>query len=132
MKGLDTNVLVRYIVRDDKKQAERASAYIRKATEPGKICFINCVVFCELVWVLESAYEYSKNEITLVLEKILMIKQFEIETKDIVRQAVQDYLNGKGDIADYLIGRINHVRGCEITATFDRNLKNNSNFVVLD
>lgn len=132
MKGLDTNVLVRYIVRDDKKQAERASAYIRKATETEKICFINCVVLCELVWVLESAYEYSKKEITLVLEKILMIKQFEIETKDIVRQAVHDYQNGKGDIADYLIGRINHVRGCEITATFDRNLKNNSNFEILD
>lgn len=132
MRGLDTNVLVRYIVKDDRKQAERASVYIRKATESGKICFINCVVLCELVWVLESAYEYSKEEITNVLEKILMIKQFEIEIKDIVRQAVHDYKNGKGDIADYLIGRINHVRGCEITATFDKKLNNNSNFDVLD
>lgn len=132
MRGLDTNVLVRYIVKDDKKQAEKASVYIRKATESGKICFINCVVLCELVWVLESAYEYSKEEITNVLEKILMIKQFEIEKKDIVRQAVHDYKHGKGDIADYLIGRINHARGCESTATFDRSLKNNSNFDLLD
>lgn len=132
MRGLDSNVLVRYIVKDDRKQFERASAYIRKATESGKICFINCVVLCELVWVLESAYEYLKEEITHVLEKILMIKQFEIEAKDIVRQAMHDYQNGKGDFADYLLGRINHVRGCEITATFDRNLKNNSNFEILD
>lgn len=132
MRGLDTNVLVRYIVKDDKKQAEKASAYIKKSTESGEICFINSVVICELVWVLETAYEYSKEEITLVLEKTLMIKQFEIETKDIVRQAVHDYQNGKGDIADYLTGRINHAKGCEITVTFDRNLKNNSNFIVID
>jgi predicted nucleic-acid-binding protein len=132
MRGVDTNVLVRYIVKDDRKQAEQATAFIRKAAESGKICFINCVVLCELVWVLESAYEYSKEEITHVLEMILMIKQFEIEIKDIVRQAVHDYKNGKADIADYLIGRINHAGGCEITATFDRNLINNSNFDVLD
>jgi predicted nucleic-acid-binding protein len=132
MKGLDTNVLVRYIVKDDRKQAASASAYLRKATGAGKICFINCVVLCELVWVLESAYGYSKEEITFVLEKILMIKQFEIEIKDIVRQAVHDYRSGKGDIADYLIGRINNDRGCESTATFDRTLRNNSNFIVLD
>lgn len=132
MKGFDTNVLIRYIVKDDRKQAEKASAYIKRAADSGELCFINSVVLCEFVWVLESAYEYSKEEITHVLEKILMTRQFEIEMKDIVRQAVHDYKNGKGDIADYLIGRINHVRGCENTATFDRNLRNNSNFDVLN
>src|SRR5262249_47430287 len=100
MKGLDTNILVRYLVQDDRKQAERASAYIRKTTADGESCFINLVVLCELVWVLESAYEYTKNEIADVLEKILITKQFEIEAKDLVRQAVQDYRQGRGDLAD--------------------------------
>ncbi|MBI4690490.1 MAG: type II toxin-antitoxin system VapC family toxin [Nitrospirae bacterium] len=132
MKGLDTNVLIRYLVKDDKKQAERASTCIRKATANGESCFINHIVLCELVWVLESAYGYTKEEIAEVLEKMLITKQFEIELKDIVRQTIYDYMQGSGDIADYLIGRINHIKGCDVTATFDHALKNNPSFIVLD
>lgn len=132
MKGLDTNVLVRYLVKNDKKQAERASAYIRKVTAKGEGCFINCIVLCELVWVLESAYGYARKDIAGVLEKMLITKQFEIEFKDIVRQAIYDYRQGSGDIADYIIGRINHIKGCDVTATFDHALKGSSTFVLLD
>lgn len=131
MRGLDTNVLVRFLVRDDLKQAELASSYIRKATADGETCFINLIVFCELVWVLESAYGYSKQEIANVLEKMLTIRQFEIETKDIVRQAVHDYQRGSGDIADYLIGRVNQSQGCDQTATFDRSLKSSPFFDII-
>lgn len=132
MKGLDTNVLVRYLVKDDAKQAEMASAWIRKAIASGEDCFINHIVLCELVWVLESAYGFPKKEIADVLEKILITRQFEIESKDIVRQAIHDYRHGSGDIADYLIGRINHSHGCDVTGTFDRALKQGTFFVVLD
>jgi predicted nucleic-acid-binding protein len=132
MTGLDTNVLVRYLVRDDKGQADRASSYIREATANGESCYINHIVLCELVWVLESAYEYKKNEIADVLEKILMTKQFEIQAKDIVRQAVHDYRQGGGDIADHLIGTINQAHGCDHTATFDRALKTSSSFFIIE
>jgi len=131
MRGLDTNVLVRFLVRDDLRQAELASSYIRKVTSDGGSCFINLIVFCELVWVLESAYGYSKQEIANVLEKMLTIRQFEIETKDIVRQAVHDYRRGSGDIADYLIGRVNQSQGCDQTVTFDRSLKRSPFFDVI-
>jgi len=123
MIGLDTNILVRLFVMDDARQAEKAAAYIRRAETEGKKCFINPVVLCELVWVLESAYEYGKPEIAGLLEKMLMIKQFDIDSKDIVRQAVHDYRHGNADFADYLIGRINKHKGCEQTVTFDKALK---------
>jgi predicted nucleic-acid-binding protein len=132
MKGLDTNVLVRYLVKDDKKQAERAISYIRKATAEGESCFINIIVLCEMVWVLESAYHYKKKDIVSVLEKILVIRNLEIESKDQVRQAIHDYQQGSGDIADYLIGRMNQTQGCEQTATFDRDLKNSPAFILLE
>lgn len=132
MKGLDTNVLVRYIVKDDKEQADIASAYIRKIADSGGACFINKVVLCEFIWVLESAYEFEKEEIADVCGKILKTKQFEIESKDAVRHAVNDYKNGKADFADYLIGRINKINGCDITATFDRTLKEQGGFILLE
>ena len=131
MTGLDTNILVRYLVRDDEKQAGKASSCIRSIVASGKSCFISSIVLCELVWVLESAYGYAKGEIADVLEKLLITKQFEIESKDIVRQTIYDYKNGNGDIADYLIGRINHAKGCDVTYTFDRSLKGSSLFSVL-
>jgi len=131
MRGLDTNILVRFLVRDDRKQAETASAYIRKTTAHGGVCLINMIVLCELVWVLESAYGYGKHDIAGVLEKMLVTRQFEIEAKDIVRQAVHDYSRGSADIADYLIGRVNHAHGCVQTATLDRSLKTSPLFEVL-
>jgi predicted nucleic-acid-binding protein len=132
MTGLDTNVLVRYIVRDDELQAQRASAYIRNATDRGKCCFINHVVLCEPVWVLEAAYGFGKKEIVDVLEKIHAVRQFEIERKDVSRLAVRDYVRGKGDFADYLIGRVNQSYGCEKTGAFDRGLRNEIPFESLD
>lgn len=65
MKGIDTNVLVRYLVKDDKEQAKIASAYIhiQKIVAAGELCFINMIVLCELVWVVESAYGFQRKEI---------------------------------------------------------------------
>ncbi|MFH1434276.1 MAG: type II toxin-antitoxin system VapC family toxin [Pseudomonadota bacterium] len=131
MKGLDTNVLVRYLVKDDKKQSETASGYIQKAANNGESCFISLIVLCELVWVLESAYGFAKHQVIDVLEKLFLTKQIEIEMKDIARQALQDYKNGKGDIADYLVGRINRAHGCDTTATFDKALKKSGMFHLL-
>lgn len=132
MKGLDTNVLVRYLVKDDLEQAEKSIAYIQKVIASGEDFFINHIVLCELVWVLESAYDYKKKEIVDVLQKLLMTKQFEIELKDIARHAINEYSQGKGDLADYLIGNINHLNGCDITATFDHDLKEGQSFILLE
>lgn len=132
MAGLDTNVLVRYLVRDDVKQAKMAADAIKKAITSDGRCFINHIVLCELVWVLESAYEYTKKEIVDTLEKILMTRQFQIEAKDLLHYALNDYRSGTGDLADYLIGRINQAGRCGTTLTFDRELGGSAIFRVLE
>lgn len=131
MKGLDTNVLVRYFVQDDRAQSAIASTAIREMAGRGEPAHIAHIVLCELVWVLESAYHFSKGEIADLLEKVLAVRQFEIQSKDVVRQAVHDYRAGKGDLADYLIGRVNQTLGCDHTVTFDRALRGDSLFSVL-
>ncbi|GAB4422049.1 MAG: type II toxin-antitoxin system VapC family toxin [Thermodesulfovibrionales bacterium] len=132
MKGLDTNVLIRYLVKDDAKQAKKASDIIKKITTSGESCFINRIVLCEMVWVLESAYGYSRKEIINVLDMMLRTKQFEIESKDIIRQALHDYRNGRGDFADYIVARVNQANGCDTTLTFDRAVKESHVFSVLE
>lgn len=130
--GLDTNVLIRFLVRDDHKQAAHASALIQDIVARGDSCFINVIVLVEMVWVLESAYDFSRMEIADVLERMLATKQFEIDLKDLVRPAVREYRETNGDLADYLIGHVNQARGCPNTVTFDRGLKNSRTFQVID
>lgn len=71
--GIDTNILVRIITRDDEKQSQIALDYVSNSSTPF---VINHIVICELVWVLESAYKYDKKQIIKALECILKVKQF--------------------------------------------------------
>jgi predicted nucleic acid-binding protein len=69
MIGIDTNVLVRHLVQDDLRQARAATQVITQRCTRDDPGFINRIVLCELVWVLESAYGYPKVTIVAVLEK---------------------------------------------------------------
>jgi predicted nucleic-acid-binding protein len=123
MIGLDTNVLVRYLTQDDRVQYEKTAAFIEAATDRGEQLLVNTVVLCELEWVLESAYNYSREEIAHAIEQILATAQFEVERLDEARQALGDFRTTKADFSDALIGRINRSLGAERTMTFDRDLK---------
>lgn len=131
MTGLGTNVLVRYLTHDDPSQSEKASLLIEEALANGGKLVIHPVVLCELVWVLESAYDYPRSEVTVTLDRILRTAQFTILDKEIVWSAWDDYRSGKGDFADYLIGRANRRFGADHTVTFDKALKGNKLFRVV-
>jgi predicted nucleic-acid-binding protein len=131
IKGLDTNVLVRYLTQDDKKQAEAAAKTIEGAAARGERMLIQPIILCELVWVLESAYDFPKSDLLRGLEGILQTAQFEIVEKDVIWQALSDYRQGKGDFSDYYLGRANEKGGAAITFTFDKLLKGTPYFQVL-
>jgi predicted nucleic-acid-binding protein len=120
MIGLDTNVLVRYLVQDDPTQTRRVNALIDRAAAQETAMFINHVVMCELAWVLGRGYGYARTALTEVIEKILLGRQFEIEKKDLVWTALADFKASRADFADCLIGVTNKLAGCESTLTFDR------------
>ena len=56
MKGLDTNVLVRYLTQDDPRQSRRANAVIEDDLAGDGRLHVDTVVLCELVWVLRAAF----------------------------------------------------------------------------
>ena len=131
MKGLDTNVLVRYLTQDDPKQAAVATKAIGEAAAKGEKLFLHPLVFCELIWVLETAYGFPKADILKVLEKILRTAEFEISEKDLLWLALADYRSGKGDFSDYYLGRANERAGAKTTLSFDSALKGNPHFQIL-
>ncbi|MEO8751752.1 MAG: type II toxin-antitoxin system VapC family toxin [Casimicrobiaceae bacterium] len=120
MIGLDTNVLVRYLVQDDPTQSRRASALIDRAAAGETPMYINHVVMCELAWVLGRGYGYARTALAEVIEKILLGRQFEIEKKDLAWAALAAFKASRADFANCLIAVTNSLAGCESTLTFDR------------
>ena len=131
MNGLDTNVLVRYVTQDDAAQAKRATKCITGTCTADDPCQIGRVVLCELVWVLESGYGYSRGQIGEFMDSLLHTRQFEFESRDAALVALRHYRQGKVDFADALIGAANRKAGCKTTFTFDRKAANLETFTLL-
>ena len=131
MKGLDTNVLARYLTQDDPAQSRAVDTLVSKAIDEGEPLHIDDIVLCELVWVLRGVYRKEKAVIVTALEKIAGTALFSFNDREVLRRAIADYRGGGGDFADYLIGHRNRRAGCERTVTFDRGLKGAQTFSVL-
>jgi predicted nucleic-acid-binding protein len=120
MIGLDSNVLIRYIVQDDPGQSEMVNDYIDKNISVIKSAYINQIILCEIVWVLKRAYGYNKDIIITVISKILQTKEFVVENSELVLQAVKEYQKGPADFSDYLIAARNRDADCKYTITLDK------------
>lgn len=120
MIGLDTNIIVRYLVQDDPVQAALATSYIEENCTEENRGFINHLVLCELVWVLESCYQQSKDSIILVLETILKTNQLQVMQVEAVLSALDGFKQSSADFSDHLIASVNKFNGADATVTFDK------------
>jgi len=73
MTALDTNVLVRYLTQDEPKQAAVTTKEIEQAAAKDEKLLIQPLVLCELVWVLETAYDPGKADILGLLDQIVRV-----------------------------------------------------------
>ncbi len=130
MIGLDTNVIVRYIMQDDPKQSKLASSLMERLTEeqPG---FLSLVCITELVWVLESAYALARPQIVEVLSNLISIDVLKLERLSVVAAAVRNFKEGPADFADCLIERSSANAGCERTMTLDRSAARTASMVLI-
>jgi predicted nucleic-acid-binding protein len=119
MIGLDTNVILRYLLQDDPKQALQANQIINHLTEqdPG---FINLVTVLEVVWVLRSLLKRTPAQIASHLENLLVADTLEVQNEQQVFEAAFALKRGAGEFEDTLIGALNAWSGCSHTLTFDR------------
>lgn len=119
LTGLDTNVLVRFLVQDDVAQAKAAQDLIAVFSEakPGFICR---EVLVELVWVLERAYALPRGDIARALDGLMEARELVIEAADRVAIAVDRYRKGGPGFADQMIALAGQGAGSQATVTFDR------------
>ncbi|POP52598.1 PIN domain-containing protein [Zhongshania marina] len=131
MKGLDTNVLVRYLVQDDPGQAAKAAEFIESHCTNDSPCLVGHITLCELAWVLESSYQLKRSAIAEVIEQLLQVGQLEVFEPEVVLQALNDYKVSNADFPDHLLARVNQEAGCEVTVTFDRKAAKQPGFELL-
>lgn len=121
MIGLDTNVLVRILVADDARQAERARKFLVERCTPEDPGFVNLIVLCELAWTLDRAYGFKGREIISAVEHLLANATIAVENRTVVEGALRiSKAGGAASFPDALIGQMNLASGCEATVTFDR------------
>ena len=120
MIGLDTNILVRYLVQDDAVQAAKAIALIEQDLSEAEPAFVSVVTVAETAWVLERSYGCEDSEIAGAIERLLQLEVLQIESEQEVFTAMIALKEGQGSFADALIGALGVKAGCSRTLTFDK------------
>lgn len=119
MIALDTNVLVRYLVDDDAKQAEAARTLLDALT-PARPGFVCREVMVELVWVLSRTYGHSPERIAAVLEDLVATDGLVVEAAADVARSAMGYRRGVADFSDLMIAAAAERAGARPLYTFDR------------
>jgi predicted nucleic-acid-binding protein len=119
MLGVDTNVLIRYLIRDDQPQYEKARRMIDREVTKGEPVLVSLLVLLETEWVLRSRYEMAKADIVTAFSALLDTADLTFEDEPSVETAVYSWKDSAADFADCLIEARNRRLGCRATATFD-------------
>ena len=119
MLGIDTNVLVRFLVQDDQVQFERAQKLIEHESRRGSGVLISLVVLLETEWVLRSRYSLAKAEILAAFSGLLASAELRFEDEHSIEAALFAWKDSPADFADCLIGARHRALGCRATASFD-------------
>ncbi len=116
--GIDTNVLVRLLVKDDENQMALAEKLIRQL-DVDEVLFINVLVLIETLWTLRRQYGYRPAQLLSLVQALMERSDLDIDEYEAVGNAVRLSRTPDVDISDALIGELNKLRGCNVTFTFD-------------
>ena len=116
MLAIDTNILVRLVVRDDSDQVEAAEQFIRKGA------WISHLVLAETLWVLDSIYELSRAQIATAVDMLLNHQELTLQDAEVVASALIHFRSRSTvDISDCLVLEVARKAGHLPVGTFDRN-----------
>jgi predicted nucleic-acid-binding protein len=117
MRTVDTNLLVRLIVRDDPKQVEAAEAFIAGGA------WVPQLVLAETIWVLDAVHGRSSLQLVSAIEMLLNHAQLSIQEADVVQRALTQFrARPSPGFSDCLVLEIARKAGHLPLGTFDRAL----------
>ncbi len=123
MIALDTNVLVRLVLRDDEAQAQRARELVETHAESDASLFISDVVLAEFAWVLKSRFALPGDAVAQALRAMLDNATLAWQSRPAAVEALRLFELGSVDFPDCLIVALAGSAGCEAVATFDQGMR---------
>jgi predicted nucleic-acid-binding protein len=120
MKALDTNVLIRFLVKDDELQAKAVYKLFKQAESKTESFFIPILVVLETLWVLEAVYDTSRQEILDSIDELLLMPILEFEAQSAIRSFISLARENKTDLSDLLIAHHAKYSGCVPVITFNK------------
>ncbi|MGD8444673.1 MAG: type II toxin-antitoxin system VapC family toxin, partial [Desulfobacterales bacterium] len=120
MKALDTNVLVRFLVKDDERQSEIVYRTFKKAETDKNTFFVPLLVVLETLWVLDSVYKIARNGILDSINEVLLMPILKFEAQETIQRFIFLARENKIDLSDILIACSARLAGCESVLTFDK------------
>lgn len=120
MKGLDTNILVRFLVKDDEKQSESVYRLFKKAESEKDAFFVPLLVILETIWVLKAVYEISRPDILDAINDILYLPILKFEGQPTLKRFLIDSQENSADLSDVLIACSARMSGCKTILSFDK------------
>jgi predicted nucleic-acid-binding protein len=117
--GLDSNVLLRWIIDDPTAPEQSVLVRDRLARTPGPL-FINAVVLAETIWVLGRKAKPQREDLADIVDGLLNARTVRLEHPQSVSAALASFREKPGGFADHLISEINRQAGCKTTLTFDK------------
>ena len=131
MKGLDTNILVRFLVGDDEIQARKVYKIFKIAEAEKQEFYVPLLVILELIWVLESVYEIQRKELLDSIGDLLLMPIFQFEHQSVLHQFIQNAYGNNYDLSDLLIAHSAKEQGCDSVITFDKKVSKHKLFELL-
>jgi predicted nucleic-acid-binding protein len=117
MRAVDTNLLVRLVVRDDADQANAAEAFVARGA------WVSHLVLAETLWVLDAVYNRSPGQIASAIDRLLNHKELTLQDSDVVALALDRFRSRPSlGFSDCLVLEIARKAGHLPLGTFDRNL----------
>lgn len=119
MIGLDTNIVLRYLLQDDPRQSPMVNRIVDRQLSVADPGFISLVAILEIVWVLRGLFKRTPEEIAAHLEQLLSADTFNVQNEQQVFEAAFALKRGTGEFEDALLGAVDAWMGCSHTLTFD-------------
>ncbi len=117
MRAVDTNLLVRLLVHDDRDQVAAAEAYIARGA------WVSHLVLAETVWVLDAIYDRTPAQIAGAIARLLTHGELSLQDPDVVGLALKHFRERPSlGFSDCLVLEIARKAGHVPLGTFDRNL----------
>ena len=122
MIAIDTNVLVRLFINDDKAQAHKARALFDTCADNDGLLWIADIVLVELVWALDRSYDRPRDEICTALRALAGNATVCLESGACVEQAIALYAQGPAGFADCLLA-VKAAVTSETLRTFEKKMR---------